>query len=969
MNQSRPASNKRLTPPRFWKSIAGSHIAARVMLVLAWTTGIASLGSLLLPQPAHGQVTNPALIESPEYRIQARLDSEAMVLSGTMTVRIPASDPRSKTGDLWFFLPPNRFAVRDPRGNGKSLESIPFESLDYNFDLDYKVYPDGFSSGEIEILGVADGEGRPLVNQLFDNPTLPVGDHTGRGLLKIKLPPGEAEMGRRVVLNFRTRLPQRYWEGWSEAGVLLEYWHPVLANLTQGEWNPDFLAPRSGRYALRVTSNKRWRVLAGAAYDGLTGRGSAMNMPLQPTPMRSLPLLFLDHPLNLETHDYDLSLYSYYQPGFERVARLSHRIASSFVEYLKAGYGLRPPFTRMALVQVKVPPGDMRTVGGMVLIPDVNYRNHPVLNRVFLADLTRAMGKIWFGETLWAHEDKDAWLPLGLSGYLALDFFNLLYGWDAGIHNIADWLKPRFREHYFESPVREQIRGGEDHQLNTPLRNPTNQGSTLVTLFNKSPLVIRTLSHVVGHEVFRKRLNAFYYGHRFKAVGLPEFSETFTENSEKPLDWFFRMWWEETPLLDFSIKNWSEEPRGAGVLLKVELARNTRLPAPVEVLVEAENGESRTLRWEDDQPTSVLEFSLKAPMKRVVIDPGEYWLEADRKNNHSTPLVRVRPLFDWSKQREMLVTMQGRMGGNAIDGNYVGLGVRITLDEYNTVEMIPIYGDKTGWSNYELSWKRDHLFFKNFNTFVGVNKLKGTQNGTLGLDYLWLDTDAGNFGTNLTFNYSTVDAAIYTEGEETISQPESNNNNFKLKFDFRLWKDSLNDTLGIIDWMRSRQKYGSNYHYDSIGFGLSQNIFLSHNNSLGMDVFRGSITGQPPVQNKFLLGGPNGLRGYPRETALAYDHISIARANLYYTFSRAALGSLLQSRRFTAMVFTDVGKGWNQQENQKDVRIRRDVGVGLSVDVNLLKMTEFPILLQVGVPVGDEEYTKPRYILFGELSF
>ena len=919
-------------------------------------------GWLVVPLPA-------ALAgELPVYRFTVHLDTAKHTISGRMVVEFAPDDPRWRK-EIWFHLPPNRFLREDRRGRRRNIESLTFASGFSRQRRDDPVWPSGFSSGGVKIERITTAGGQELTFAFEDNPAIPNGFHPGRALMRVRLGDAAAGGGKRaIVVHFTTRLPRRYWEGWSQAGILIEQWHPVLANFSGGKWERDPFAPRPGRFAANLTVDREGRVFMGRAQAADVSPRRFFHLPLnRGEPLRSLPLVFVTTPNVIARHDYDFSLYSFYGKGQQRVGRLALDIGDNFLTFVREKYGLTPPGSRIALIAADIPTGDIRTVGNIVLIPKDFYSNHRVLDRIFLAQLARALAQIWFGEAVWSDRDRQSWLHLGLPGYLAMEYFQSLFGWNAGIHSVVDWLQPKLREHFYEAPVRSNMRAGRDAPLLISLSRYHREQVARLNAHNKAPLIFRTLFYLMGPRAFRQALNAFYFKHRFTAVTSASLSKAFSNSAGTSLKAFFQEWFSGTPRIDFAVISVVEKKTPRGVLVTARLARTGATLLPVEVRVTSEAGDIHAVRWEAGAGTIELEFELQAPLELLQIDPEEYWLELDRKNNHSQTLFRLRPFFDWPKQREVLVTLRGTAGNNNLDGNYLGVGVRVLLDENNQFDIIPIWAERTGFTNYRAAWVRRNFLSPDLSISIGANRLRGLQSQNLRLIYTVLNTDAFMVRSAISFNYEEVDAIFLGGQGEAIAQPKGRANNIRYNFDF-IRKAGLYYEGGLrLRITDSHPSYDSDFEFTTLRTDLRQKLYLGESFSVSLALIRGVSRGTPPIQKRFDLSGP--LRGYPRVVNLAFEEMVAGKLDLGFVLAREGSGSLLKIRKVTGFLFGDAGRGWNNDENPRDRPWRKDVGIGLEVWVNLLRLTEFPLRMEVAYPIGDPEYTEPQYILFGTFRF
>ena len=925
------------------------------------------LGALVALAGLAGPVPTAPAQSAPVYRLAVQVDPVAHTLSGELRLELDPADPR--LGDvLWFHLPPNRFQEFDARGRRRNTDSLSFARHFREEEAFDPLWPDGYSPGHIAIDRVETESGVPLAYDFADNPLIPLGYSVRNALLRVHL---DAAPGAQVLrIRFTTTLPKRYQDGWSNAGILAEQWYPALANRLNGRWDFDVFAPRAGRYAAAVTVTRDGQLFLGHGWSFAAEAGTPNVMPLDGNPLRTLPLVFMvAQPVEVQ-HTYDLSLYVYHQPGHERLGRLALQVAADFRRYVRDKYRLPPPDTRIAMIEVDRPSGDIRIVGGLILIPESFFQNSRLLDRVVLAQLSRAVAQVWFGETVWSNRDTQTWLDLGLAGYLALDYFGSLYGWNAGIHDLMDWLQPKYREHFFEAPLRDLIRRNEDAPAMISLRTSPRERVAQLVAFNKAPILLRTLYFVVGPDAFARGLNALYHRHRYQEVTLETLQREMTDVSGMELRPFFREWFYGTPHINFAVERYEQHTVPGGYEVQVHVRRTPLPELPVEVQVVTASGKTFAQRWAGDDERAVLTFTLPEPAASIAIDPEEYWLELDRRDNRSEILYRVRPIFDWPKQRELLVTLKGVIGGNYVDGNFYGFGVAVALDENNEVRFIPIYGQRTGFSNYILRWSHAAFLLPDLDLALTAQHLAGANEQGVALGYTMLDTDRHRIQGVFKIATTTVGAITVVNPDGTVlSQPPGRGNSVQAQLLYAR-KPGLYFGGGIgLQVVDARPSYRSDFDYTTYQLNGFQTLTLGSAHSFKLRLTRGHKEGQQALHARFGLGGPDLLRGYPRTSLLANEQIAGAQLDYGYVLTRRSTGGTTQIRRLTLFLFGDEGRGWNNGEHYYSRPKRQDLGIGLELLLNVMRLTEFPIRMDLAYPVHDDEYHKPQFILLGLLTF
>lgn len=915
---------------------------------------------------------HPAAAASPEpdYRFDVQVEPKEHIIEGTLLVRLPPDDPRSG-GEWRFHLPPNRFAAVDPRGRRRDLDSVPFERRVSEDDVD-PMLPAGFDPGGVEILSAQDAQG-DLKVETESNDRIPQGYAAANGVLRVSAPDGRPLQA--VTLRFRTRVPQRYLDGWSKSGLFLEHWHPSLANWKDGGWDLEPTAPRPARFSGTIATNEAGWLAIGPGLVTRIEPGARLSLPDDLLPAHSLPIVFLRSSEGNVFSAGEGRGVSFFVSGGERLDRISRSIAERFLKFLKTDYQFEIPEMRpgapgnLVLVQWDLPLGDLRTLGHIVLIPAVHRHDDRILDRVYTAKLARAIAQVWFGETVWADEDREAWLPLGMSGFLALDFFESLWGWDGKVHTLADWLNPRYREHFIEAPVRDLIYTNQDAPLLISLTRYPFRRTALVVAHNKSVLVLRTLSFVAGKEAFRRAVTDLYREFRNQTATHSDFVGIVSREAGQPLDWFFADWFEGTPRLDFDIDSWTETPTENGYLVEVIVHRTGVSRMPIEVQATDVLGDKAVVRYDGRSEFGTVYLTLSAETASIRLDPLEYLIETERRNNQSSPQIKFRPFYDWTKQSDVLVTLQGTLGGNAIDGNYVGLGVSVPINDTNSITAIPIYGERTQWTNYELTWNRARFLLPRMNLMLSATKLGGTTSQTAGVSYSFLTPDWLQASAGTVARLEHVEAAVRPSGDEILSQDGGPANNIGVNMSLGfLWSEAIRNGAGF-SIEHSESGLDSDFTYTRWDTSVSQSIRFSPNHSVGLTLIRSGIEGQAPIQKQILIGGPGLLRGYPRTLNLVNDQSAGVRAEYNAAIARGIWGSALQVRKVSTIFFADVAKGWDNNQTSDQVPQRQDVGIGLEIRVSAIGVIEFPVRVDVAVPINDSQYHTPQVILFEALAF
>ena len=901
----------------------------------------------------------------PTYDFAVHFDAERHVISGTVRITRPAGDSRPR--DVWWFhLPPNRFARKDSRGPRQRIGRVPFGARLAEIDTADPAFPDGFSAGNIEIMAIRDEAGRALAFSREANAMLPQGFWPGEALLRVET---AAARGDSLVIEFTTQLPQRYWDGWTTAGIFAEQWYPVLLDFREGAWMRDVFQPSGGTFRLALTVSRAGWVLAGRE-EAVWGKpGAPLRFPDRGLPSRAFPLLVLwDHTLVTRPSG-QARMDSLFTAENQRNGALAARIGAAFADFMQERYGLPLEPGRVTFVQSDSPTGEIRAAGNIVVIPLVYYKNPRILNRLFLGRLSQAMAEIWFGETVWANRDTETWLHLGVTGFLSLEFFEHRYGPDAGIHDLVDWLSPKFREHFFETAVLNNMRAGTDAPLSISLHHYPYRGEAMVALYQKAPLVWRSLAHAIGKEKFAEGLKLLFAERAYRSVTSSQFQEVLERVSGRSLERFFRQWFHGVTHLDYQLVEWKTQADGAKFRVTVKVRRNEPGIMPVELLAVARNGEEYRERWDGEAETKTFEFHLSAPLERVVLDPGEYLLDTSRQNNHSRRNLRLRPFYDWSKERESLATIFAIAGGNAIDGNIVGIGTNIRFNQDSRLRFVPIYAQKTSQILFEADFRKARFLHPRLTFLAALQNVGGQKTFRTGLSFDHRTPPAFAVRSSAALQLQEVGAPRTLADNLANLQQEGKTNNILLSEAVTFLPGQPFSSTIRLEIEHAQPAFSSDFRYTTAQLTWGQAFDFAANHALRLEALAGLTKGETPIQKKHLLGDPLVLRGFPRTVELVSDRLAALRLEYRLVLTRRIFGENLQTRRIVAIFFYDIGKGWANDETFDLAPTRKDIGFGLNLVVNGLSLVEFPLRVEIAFPLGDPVYKERQVIFFQALTF
>ncbi|MEM6396173.1 MAG: M1 family metallopeptidase [Bacteroidota bacterium] len=258
----------------------------------------------------------------------------------------------------------------------------------------------------------------------------------------------------------------------------------------------------------------------------------------------------------------------------------------------------------------------------------------------------------WYQMLLATDEARYAWMDEGFTSWASTEVGNWLRG--QGVMPGQERENP----HNYAG-----FRGFRTTGLQEPLSTHADHFSTNaaygVGSYTKGSIWLEQLRYIVGEETFKSIMLRYYREWRFKHPTVNDFVRVAEKESGFELDWYKEYWVNTTHAPDYQVVGVSVANRDKTL---VELKQNGKMPMPVEILIEFNNGNQqwyytapRMMRGTKPQPKyaenwTVLpdwpwthpeySFEIEAPyneIKRVTVNPRNRMYDDDLTNNSLTP--------------------------------------------------------------------------------------------------------------------------------------------------------------------------------------------------------------------------------------------------------------------------------------------------------------------------------------------
>ncbi|CAA9559580.1 MAG: hypothetical protein AVDCRST_MAG49-2289 [uncultured Thermomicrobiales bacterium] len=382
-------------------------------------------------------------------------------------------------------------------------------------------------------------------------PELSVADTVARVPLSAPLATGAAID---LTVGFAATVPTAAAESYGmfnyapDSGTLaLAHWFPILAGYGQdGAWN---LAPPSANgdpvfantalYDVALTApTDLVLVTTGSEVDAAPAGDGATRHRFVSGPVRDFTVV-ADDDYETVTEEVDgTTVVSHFNPanaeGGAAVLRFGAQALRHFNERLGAY-----PYAEMDLVDLTVRNGAAGIEFPQLMFIGGDYYDDPNLARgvpTFLEDVVaHEVLHQWWYALVGNDQYVDAFIDEGLTNYLTMVYFELVYGPEVGAEQT---------EIYLERPYLRVLFSRGDDVVDRPTDDFASGGLYAVMVYNKAALGFGAIREAIGDEAFFGALRAYAADYRFEVAVPGDLLAAFEAAAGEELDELWRHWFE-----------------------------------------------------------------------------------------------------------------------------------------------------------------------------------------------------------------------------------------------------------------------------------------------------------------------------------------------------------------------------------------------------------------------------------------
>ncbi|MAO47070.1 MAG: hypothetical protein CL823_07965 [Crocinitomicaceae bacterium] len=292
------------------------------------------------------------------------------------------------------------------------------------------------------------------------------------------------------------------------------------------------------------------------------------------------------------------------------------------------------------------------SAGGGMEYPNVTVIGESGTDFQLNVVIAHEVGHNWFYGILGSNERVNAWMDEGLNSFNETRYLTEYYeGKDLGL--ISNRLKPKLIEKLdldeFEYRWIDELsyllpaRLGADQplQCHSDDFSSTNYGAMV---YKKTAAVFGFMKQYLGEERFDKAMQAYFEEWKFKHPSPSDLQASMEKSCGEDLSWFFEGWIKTNNHNNWAVCKATETDNG----LEVSIKNIGEHVSPVEVVAYNGDVEVGTAWVEPSEPGTKATVKINTEeATHVVVDPGRYDLDYDRKNNYSRTsgvLKKVEPL-------------------------------------------------------------------------------------------------------------------------------------------------------------------------------------------------------------------------------------------------------------------------------------------------------------------------------------
>ncbi len=317
--------------------------------------------------------------------------------------------------------------------------------------------------------------------------------------------------------------------------------------------------------------------------------------------------------------------------GYEASARAEIAAVKFGLGYMGAAFG-RYPYKTLTIVH---PPPAAIEAGGMeypsLITTGGSWRRGPIEERSLEILTLHELAHQWFYGLVGSNEHASPFLDEGLTSYAEMDACEAMWpdASAAEAFGIRLGLPAVYRAGALEATGHGSV--------SDPARAFVSGGDYGALVYSRTAAALRSIGNVYGEDALRRTIGVYARRYRFAHPTPDDFFVAIRDGLGAEAAEALRVALTEPSTVDYVADVVFSEPRTDGKVGQAGYALVRRLGTirlPVDVLLIAEDGTTKTVRWDAGRAAERIPYEGDAPLVAAVIDPEHrVLLDEDLTNN------------------------------------------------------------------------------------------------------------------------------------------------------------------------------------------------------------------------------------------------------------------------------------------------------------------------------------------------
>lgn len=608
--------------------------------------------------------------------------------------------------------------------------------------------------------------------------------------------------------------------------------------------------------------------------------------------------------------------------------------------------------------------GSLTVSGNTVLLPRRLYRYPSIFFKQFEVTLLNGVIKALILKRFAIDTNLHPWIVPAIQSEVVRQYFNDRFNGDSNLFPWLDWINPEYFSDisvrpWLENLQQKKIVGADrpkDISYHAHIHHPGfEKGSHLLWILHD------------GQADYRNRLIKRIFGllnqqlKERELLTADRFFTLFTASNQQVESG--KNWLSRSGRVDYILDRVQVKQIDSGYQAEVHIRNNGTLSPVLEIgfYFDDDHQEFRQVQHGE----GVWTFVFQEKPDQVILDPAFNILDDNPVNNRWQFPLRTRPVWDFAPPDIWLFTISPLVGeGNTFDQNILGLNLAASYMSRTILQLNFWKGSDS--NNLLWSGEASHIGFPFLGSQIYLNAgyLGAVSSATFGFKQetfenypgLWIDTSLWKE------RLDDLDDDAYDDDQLDWAGFTITSEFPVFRHAYHLWQMKLMARSGTGLFKPSNE-----YHQLETDQVFKYDLNRA---DIHLGYRHGFSSGTVPLQHRFPIGGTEGLSGFPRDEELLFKENRIFEIGTtlpaLLTHTDINLLGLMWLNQIVPTVDVHYGQGISDDSTVEEFA---DVELSVSIEGEFINRFSGQAQIAIAQPIGHEEYTDYRVILFSNWVF